>query len=65
MKYYQDSEAKSAIDELLEKNAINQANLGTESADEERYRVQSIWKDYLLPKIREIDPEFAEVVQAN
>ena len=65
MKYYQDSEAKSAIDELLEKNAINQANLGTESTDEERYRVQSLWKVYLLPKIREIDPAFAERVEAN
>jgi len=65
MKYYQDAEAKLAIDELLEKNAINQANLGIESTDEERYRIASFWKDYLLPKIREIDPEFAEVVEAN
>ena len=65
MKYYTDSEAKAAIDELLEKNAKNQATLGVESTDEERYRVASLWKDYLLPKIREIDPEFAEVVEPN
>lgn len=65
MRYYNDKEVKEAIDELLRKNAINQANIGTESDDEERYRVEHLWKDYYLPKIREIDPEFAEVVQAN
>lgn len=63
MKYYTDEETKRQIDLLLEKNATQQANLGIESEDEERYRVEKLWKDYLLPKIREIDPEFADVVQ--
>lgn len=63
MKYYTDRESRYAIDELLKKNATNQASLGVESEDEERYRVDKLWKDYLLPKIREIDPEFADIVQ--
>lgn len=63
MKYYTDEETKRQIDVLLEKNASQQAKLGIESEDEERYRVEKLWKDYLLPKIREIDPEFADVVQ--
>lgn len=65
MSYYSDTEKKRLIDEILEKNASNQANLGIESTDEERYRVQHIWKDYLLPQIRKIDAEFAEVVEAQ
>lgn len=57
MKYYQDSEAKSAIDELLQQNATIQANLGTESTSEEREEAKRKWME-LAKQIREIDPKF-------
>jgi hypothetical protein len=53
---------REAIDKLLQKNASNQANLGTESTDLERFETKIKWME-LLRKIRTLDPEFAEMVQ--
>jgi hypothetical protein len=53
---------RKAIDKLLEKNASNQANLGTESTDLERFETKVQWAE-LLRKIRTLDAEFAEMVQ--
>ena len=57
MKYYTDSEAKAAIDELLQQNATIQANLGTDSTTEEREEAKRKWME-LAKQIREIDPKF-------
>ena len=53
---------REAIDKLLKKNASNQANLGTESTDLERFETKIKWAE-LLREIRTLDPEFAEMVQ--
>jgi hypothetical protein len=53
---------REAIDKLLKKNASNQANLGTESTDLERFETKVKWAE-LLREIRTLDPEFAEMVQ--
>tara|TARA_R110000751_G_scaffold89158_1_gene175937 strand:+ start:32 stop:226 length:195 start_codon:yes stop_codon:yes gene_type:complete len=53
---------REAIDKLLEKNASNQANLGTESTDLERFETKVQWAE-LLRDIRTLDAEFAEMVQ--
>ena len=53
---------REAIDKLLEKNASNQANLGTESTDLERFETKVQWAE-LHREIRTLDPEFAEMVQ--
>ena len=55
---------REAIDKLLAKNASNQANLGTESTDLERFETKIKWAEYLR-EIRTLDPEFAEMVQAQ
>ncbi len=55
---------RKAIDKLLQKNASNQSNLGTESTDLERFETKVKWAE-LLREIRTLDPEFAEMVQAQ
>jgi low affinity Fe/Cu permease len=55
--YYQDAEVREQIDELLQKNATIQANLGTESTTEEREEAKRKWME-LAKQIREIDPKF-------
>jgi len=63
MKYYTDTETKRLIDIELEKNAKVQAALGTDSTDEERSRANKLWSEYYLPRIKELDSEFAQVVE--
>tara|TARA_R110002126_G_scaffold291316_1_gene451657 strand:+ start:1276 stop:1470 length:195 start_codon:yes stop_codon:yes gene_type:complete len=53
---------REAIDKILQRNASNQANLGTESTDLERFETKVKWAE-LLREIRTLDPEFAEMVQ--
>ena len=55
---------RAAIDKLLQKNASNQANLGIESTDLERFETKIKWME-LLRKIRGLDAEFAEMIQAQ
>lgn len=52
---------RKAIDKLLQKNASNQANLGTDSTDLERFEAKVKWAE-MLRKIRSLDAEFAEMV---
>jgi hypothetical protein len=52
---------REAIDKLLQKNASNQANLGTDSTDLERFETKVKWAE-LLREIRWLDPEFAEMI---
>ena len=49
------------FDKLLQKNASNQANLGTDSTDLERFETKVKWAE-LLREIRRLDPEFAEMI---
>ncbi len=62
MTYHTNPITREAIDKLLQKNASNQANLGTESTDLERFETKIKWAE-LLREIRTLDPEFAEMVQ--
>jgi len=62
MIYHTNPITREAIDKLLAKNASNQANLGTESTDLERFETKVQWAE-LLREIRTLDPEFAEMVQ--
>jgi len=62
MIYHTNPITREAIDKLLAKNASNQANLGTESTDLERFETKIKWAE-LLREIRTLDPEFAEMVQ--
>ena len=62
MIYHTNPITREAIDKLLQKNASNQANLGTESTDLERFETKIKWAE-LLREIRTLDPEFAEMVQ--
>ena len=55
---------REAIDKLLQKNASNQANLGTDSTDLERFETKVKWAE-LLREIRTLDAEFAEMIQAQ
>ena len=64
MTYHNNPITREAIDKLLQKNASNQANLGTESTDLERFETKIKWAE-LLREIRTLDPEFAEMVQAQ
>jgi hypothetical protein len=60
--YATDQFAREAIDILLKRNAARQANLGTESTDEERESTKQDWRDS-LKIISVIDPEFWGVIQ--
>ena len=62
MTYHTNPITREAIDKLLQKNASNQANLGTESTDLERFETKIKWAE-LLRKIRTLDAEFAEMIQ--
>ena len=64
MIYDTNSITRERIDKLLQRNASNQANLGTESTDLERFETKVKWAE-LLREIRTLDPEFAEMVQAQ
>ena len=61
MIYDTNSITREAIDKLLQKNASNQANLGTDSTDLERFETKVKWAE-LLREIRWLDPEFAEMI---
>jgi len=60
--YRRDQFAREAIDILLKRNAARQANLGTESEDEEREFARVTWSED-LKIISVIDPEFWGVIQ--
>jgi hypothetical protein len=64
MIYDTNSITRERIDKLLQRNASNQANLGTDSTDLERFETKIKWAE-LLREIRTLDPEFAEMVQAQ
>ena len=64
MIYNENPLTREAIDKLLKKNASNQANLGIESTDLERFETKVKWAE-LLREIRSLDAEFADIVQAQ
>ena len=64
MIYDTNSITRERIDKLLQRNASIQANLGTDSTDLERFEAKVRWAE-LLREIRTLDPEFAEMVQAQ
>ena len=59
--YHQDQFVREAIDLILKRNAKRQANLGTESTDQERESARLIWAED-LKLISVIDPEFWSVI---
>jgi len=52
------------IDKLLSLNASLQASLGIDSTDQERLIVKSKTEE-LMNKIKEIDPEFHNIINLN
>jgi hypothetical protein len=64
MIYNENPITREAIDKLLKKNASIQANLGTDSTEVELFQAKIKWAE-ILREIRSLDPEFAEVVQAQ
>jgi hypothetical protein len=64
MIYKENPITREAIDKLLKKNASIQANLGTDSTEVELFEAKIKWAE-ILRQIRSLDPEFADVVQAQ
>ena len=64
MIYNENPITSKAIDKLLKKNASIQANLGTDSTEVELFEAKIKWAEKLR-EIRSLDPEFADVVQAQ
>jgi len=54
-------ESRVKIDELLRLNASLQANLGSESTPEEHLSVENKTEELML-KIKQIDPDFHDIV---
>jgi hypothetical protein len=52
------------IDKLLRLNSALQASLGTDSTDQERLIIKSKTEE-LMNKIKEIDPEFHNIINLN
>ena len=52
------------IDKLLRVNSALQASLGTDSTDQERLIIKSKTEE-LMNKIKEIDPEFHNIINLN
>ena len=55
--YYTEEDIKEKIDDLLRQNASIQANLGTDSTDEERKEADNKWK-VIAAKIKTLDIKF-------
>lgn len=55
--YYQDTETRKQIDELLHRNAILQSNLGMDSTEEEKKTAHDEWM-VLAMQIRDLDSKF-------
>ena len=64
MIYNENPITREAIDKLLKKNASIQASLGTDSTEFELFEAKIKWAE-ILREIRSLDPEFADVVQAQ
>tara|TARA_R100000951_G_scaffold114965_1_gene121556 strand:- start:2273 stop:2479 length:207 start_codon:yes stop_codon:yes gene_type:complete len=63
--YYTNELIRELIDGFLKKNAKLQASLGTDSTDEQKFRVKMVWETDLLLEIYKLDPEFAEKLHAQ
>lgn len=63
--YWTDSSAKAGIDAVLDINARIRPTLGADSTEEELYMADVLWERVFLPKIREVDPVFAEVFNCD
>jgi len=62
--YHDNPEVRLKIDERLRRNATIQANLGTEHEKNsiERKHAKAEWRE-LLKQIRQLDSDFAKVVE--
>jgi hypothetical protein len=63
--YYTNELIRELIDGFLKKNAKLQASLGTDSTDEEKLRVKTIWETDLLLEIEKLDRDFARKIHAQ
>jgi len=59
--YHTNIGIREEIDRILKGNAKRQANLGTESTDDELWRAKKLWDADLLT-IGTLDPEFWGVI---
>ena len=61
--YHDNPETRTAIDELLSRNATIQSNLGMEHSKncEERKQARAEWRE-LLKQIKVLDPEFGRSI---
>ena len=62
--YHNNNGVREEIDRLLKRNAKRQANLGTDSTEEERLRAAKLWENDLI-EIGKLDKEFAESLHAQ
>ena len=64
MIYNENPITREAIDKLLKKNASIQASLGIDSTEVELFEAKIKWAE-MLREIRSLDPEFADIVEAQ
>ena len=62
--YHTNQGVRESIDLILKRNAKRQANLGTESTDDEKYRAAKLWTADLM-EISKLDSEFAQMLHAQ
>ena len=62
--YHTNNGVREEIDRLLKKNAKRQANLGTDSTEDEIYRAAKLWENDLI-EIAKLDKDFADSLHAQ
>jgi hypothetical protein len=60
--YHTNEGIREAIDLILKRNASRQANQGTDTSDEQRFRDAKLWTHDLM-EIGKLDPEFWAVIK--
>lgn len=61
-RYHDNQGVRDEIDRILKRNAKRQANLGTESTEQEREQAKQAWASDLI-EIAKLDKDFAEVLE--
>ena len=60
--YHTNQGIRESIDLILKRNATRQANQGTDTTDEQRFRDAKLWGHDLM-EIGKLDPEFWSIIQ--
>lgn len=61
-RYHDNKGVRDEIDRILKRNAKRQANLGTESTEQEREQAKQDWASDLI-EIAKFDKDFAKVLE--